>query len=157
LRTSRSRQWLFRRPTAIIRIMGRGIAIGRKTRQNGENRLLELVDGTLVSLVGKTALWKLDGEYAVSNHMTLMRMLDQSTLLPSYLAPRFHKFWYDGYSRTLCRRYVRRTGQRHSSRAHSGGRSAATCSPMPAQRRAIPSSRGVMMTRRCQGCKPCAV
>jgi type I restriction enzyme S subunit len=57
-------------------------------------------------LVGKTALWQEDGTYVLSNHMTIIRVLDKDCIMPLYLARLLHKKWFDGFYVGLCRRHV---------------------------------------------------
>ena len=58
-------------------------------------------------LVGKTAFWK-DGKikYVLSNHMTIIRIVDKSKLNAYFLAKYLHKRWNDGFYKTICRRHV---------------------------------------------------
>ena len=57
-------------------------------------------------LVGKTAYWGRPGRHVLSNHMTIVRVLDESVIDPFYLARHLHKRWYDGFYRGVCRRHV---------------------------------------------------
>lgn len=58
-------------------------------------------------LVGKTAYWSSkSGDYVLSNHMTIIRVLHQAELDSFFLARLLHKYWYDGYYRGICRRHV---------------------------------------------------
>jgi type I restriction enzyme S subunit len=57
-------------------------------------------------LVGKTAYWDRTGDFVLSNHMTILRVLDPEVLDPFYLSCFLHKRWYDGYYRGICRRHV---------------------------------------------------
>ncbi len=57
-------------------------------------------------LVGKTAYWDRAGRYVLSNHMTILRVLDNTVVNSFYLAKYLHKRWYDGFYRGLCRRHV---------------------------------------------------
>ena len=57
-------------------------------------------------LVGKTAYWDRVGDFVLSNHMTILRVLDLEVLDPFYLSRFLHKRWYDGYYRSICRRHV---------------------------------------------------
>lgn len=57
-------------------------------------------------LVGKTAYWGLDGDYVISNHMTLLRVLDASVVEPYWLATEMHRLWRQGLFKSVCRRYV---------------------------------------------------
>ena len=58
-------------------------------------------------LVGKTAFWK-DGntKYVLSNHMTIIRIVDKNKLDAYFLAKYLHKRWNDGFYKTTCRRHV---------------------------------------------------
>ena len=62
--------------------------------------------------VGKTALFPLSGRFVISNHMTLLRVLDRSRLDPFWLAMAFYHKWRHGYFRPLCRRHVNQAGVR---------------------------------------------
>jgi type I restriction enzyme S subunit len=57
-------------------------------------------------LVGKTAYWDRVGDFVLSNHMTILRVLDLEVLDPFYLSRFLHKQWYDGYYQSICRRHV---------------------------------------------------
>lgn len=63
-------------------------------------------------LVGKTAPFPLSGRFVISNHMTLLRVLDNSVLDPFWLAMAFHHKWRQGLFRALCRRHVNQAGVR---------------------------------------------
>ena len=47
-------------------------------------------------LVGKSALFNRDGRFALSNHMTLLRILEPSQMDPYWLARLLHFFWQLG-------------------------------------------------------------
>lgn len=57
-------------------------------------------------LVGKTAYWDYDGKFVLSNHMTIIRVLDESIVEPKYFALLLHKKWFDKYYKSICRRHV---------------------------------------------------
>jgi type I restriction enzyme S subunit len=57
-------------------------------------------------LVGKTAYWDKTGTFVLSNHMTILRVLDSDTLDPYFLARYLYKRWLEGYLQSLCRRHV---------------------------------------------------
>lgn len=57
-------------------------------------------------LVGKTAYFPLDGSYVLSNHMTLIRVLDRDSVDAYWLASRLHYEWIVGTFRSMLRRYV---------------------------------------------------
>lgn len=57
-------------------------------------------------LVGKTAYFSLDGDYVLSNHMTIIRILDFESLDPYWLAKKMHYLWELGFFRSICRRHV---------------------------------------------------
>jgi type I restriction enzyme S subunit len=57
-------------------------------------------------LVGKTAYWSLDGQYTLSNHMTLIRSLAPETVDAYWLARLLHYLWQTKTFKGLCRRYV---------------------------------------------------
>lgn len=57
-------------------------------------------------LVGKTAYFSLDGDYVLSNHMTIIRILDFESLDPYWLAKKMHYLWKLGFFRGICRRHV---------------------------------------------------
>ena len=58
------------------------------------------------ALVGKTAYWDRSGKYTVSNHMTIIRVLDDGEVDAFYLSRYLHQRWYDGFYRSICRRHV---------------------------------------------------
>jgi type I restriction enzyme S subunit len=58
------------------------------------------------ALVGKTAYWA-RSEYAVlSNHMTILRVLDPEALSGQFLAFYLLLKWYDGHFNSICQRHV---------------------------------------------------
>ena len=57
-------------------------------------------------LVGKTAYWDRPGRYVFSNHMTLVRVLNDDVVDSFYLSKYLHKLWYDRFYRGICRRHV---------------------------------------------------
>ncbi|MBC7098255.1 restriction endonuclease subunit S [Candidatus Bipolaricaulota bacterium] len=57
-------------------------------------------------LVGKTAYFALDGQYVLSNHMTIIRVLKADVLNGYWLAKYLHYLWMQGVFRRLCRRHV---------------------------------------------------
>lgn len=57
-------------------------------------------------LVGKTAYWDRDGGFVLSNHMTIIRVLNPEALDSFYLARLLHKLWFDGFYLRICRRHV---------------------------------------------------
>jgi type I restriction enzyme S subunit len=57
-------------------------------------------------LVGKAALFDLAGEFVLSNHMTILRVLDREHIEPAFLARSLHRKWITGEARMLCRRHV---------------------------------------------------
>ncbi|MBZ4669057.1 MAG: restriction modification system specificity domain protein [Defluviitaleaceae bacterium] len=57
-------------------------------------------------LVGKTGYFDLDVPCVLSNHMTLIRVMDASVLEPYWLARILHFFYQYGVFRSLCRRHV---------------------------------------------------
>jgi type I restriction enzyme, S subunit len=57
-------------------------------------------------LVGKTALWQNGDGYVLSNHMTIIRIKDDNSINPTYLANFLHKKWFDGHYKMVCRRHV---------------------------------------------------
>lgn len=61
-------------------------------------------------LVGKAAYWNLNGDFGLSNHMTVIRVLSEEKLHPLFLAKFLYKLWLDGYARSICRRYVNQAG-----------------------------------------------
>lgn len=56
-------------------------------------------------LVGKTAIFDIDGEYVFSNHMTRIRT-DTKLLDPHYLATYLHLLWTIGYFHRLCTQWI---------------------------------------------------
>jgi type I restriction enzyme S subunit len=57
-------------------------------------------------LVGKTALFDRDGRFVLSNHMTLIRILEPNQVDAFWLSRQLHYFWYLGLYKSLCRRHV---------------------------------------------------
>lgn len=57
-------------------------------------------------LVGKTAYFSLDGQFVLSNHMTIIRILDSGTIEAYWLAKKFQHLWELGEFTALCRRHV---------------------------------------------------
>jgi len=57
-------------------------------------------------LVGKTAYWNKDGDFVLSNHMTIIRVLNFDLINSQFLANYLHKKWYDGFYLKICRRHV---------------------------------------------------
>jgi len=57
-------------------------------------------------LVGKTAIWKKFDIAVLSNHMTIIRVLDRNRLSPQFLSLYFLFKWYEGFFRSVCRRHV---------------------------------------------------
>ena len=57
-------------------------------------------------LVGKTAYWDNGDEFVLSNHMTIIRVLNYGVVDPIFLAAYLHKKWFDGLYLGLCRRHV---------------------------------------------------
>jgi type I restriction enzyme S subunit len=57
-------------------------------------------------LVGKTALFPYKGTFLLSNHMTIIRLLDPSAIDPYWLALDLLYLWSRGYFRAICRRHV---------------------------------------------------
>ena len=57
-------------------------------------------------LVGKTAQWLEDVQAVLSNHMTIIRVLDDNIFDQTYLANYLHHFWRAGEFLKLCRRHV---------------------------------------------------
>jgi type I restriction enzyme S subunit len=57
-------------------------------------------------LVGKTAIFDRTGWFVLSNHMTLLRVLDPNQVNAYWLSLQLHYFWYLGLYQSLCRRHV---------------------------------------------------
>ena len=57
-------------------------------------------------LVGKTALFSLAGKFVLSNHMTILRVLDPSRLDARWLSFKMQLLWRLGIFQALCRRHV---------------------------------------------------
>ena len=57
-------------------------------------------------LVGRTALWKSNENCVLSNHMSIIRVLNKEELSPSFLAHFLHYQWISGFSKSICRRHV---------------------------------------------------
>jgi len=59
------------------------------------------------ALLGKTTTFNSDSsKYVLSNHMTIIKILDDKKLSNVYLANYLHKKWYDGLYPSICRRHV---------------------------------------------------
>ena len=59
------------------------------------------------NLVGKTAHWSYEnGEFVVSNHMTIIRVINTNKLDGVFLSESLHKKWYDGFYKTIASRHV---------------------------------------------------
>lgn len=56
-------------------------------------------------LVGKTALFSNQGEYAFSNHMTRLRFPEQR-VYSKFMASRLHFLWMEGYFKSICNNHV---------------------------------------------------
>lgn len=58
-------------------------------------------------LVGKTAVWRDELECAVlSNHMTIIRVINQSRFDPKFLARYLHSLWGKGYFENICQEHI---------------------------------------------------
>jgi len=57
-------------------------------------------------LVGKTALFDRNGRFVLSNHMTLIRILEPKQVDAFWLSRQLHYFWHLGLYKSLCRRHV---------------------------------------------------
>ncbi len=57
-------------------------------------------------LVGKTTYWRTEGVFTLSNHMTILRVLDTEAIDSLYLASLLHSYWLIGHFSRICRRYV---------------------------------------------------
>jgi type I restriction enzyme S subunit len=57
-------------------------------------------------LVGKTGYCDEEGAFVLSNHMTILRVLDLSQIEGAWLARHLHFLWESGEFRKLCRRHV---------------------------------------------------
>ena len=57
-------------------------------------------------LVGKTAYWTRKERAVLSNHMTILRVLDQERLNGQFLAFYLLLRWYDGHFNSICQRHV---------------------------------------------------
>ncbi|QLH51883.1 MAG: restriction endonuclease subunit S [Candidatus Accumulibacter cognatus] len=58
------------------------------------------------ALVGKTAYWARSESAVLSNHMTILRVLDQEALNGQFLAFYLLLKWYDGHFHSICQRHV---------------------------------------------------
>ncbi len=56
-------------------------------------------------LVGKTALFSNQGEYAFSNHMTRLRF-PEDRVYSKFMASRLHFLWIEGYFKSICNNHV---------------------------------------------------
>ncbi|BFH75530.1 hypothetical protein TthTF19_06850 [Thermus thermophilus] len=57
-------------------------------------------------LVGKVAYFDREGNFVLSNHMTIVRVLDKRVLNDTWLAWWLLHLWYQGFTQTLARRHV---------------------------------------------------
>jgi type I restriction enzyme, S subunit len=57
-------------------------------------------------LVGKTAYWARSDRAVLSNHMTILRVLDDEALSAQFLAFYLLLKWYDGHFHSICQRHV---------------------------------------------------
>jgi len=57
-------------------------------------------------LVGKTAYFDLHGNFVISNHMTIIRVVRTGIIETYYLARYLHQLWRQGLFRKMCRRHV---------------------------------------------------
>lgn len=57
-------------------------------------------------LVGKTALWDRSDRAVLSNHMTIVRVIDQSAADAAFIAFFLLFKWYAGHFKMVCRRHV---------------------------------------------------
>ena len=57
-------------------------------------------------LVGKTAYWDRDEQSVLSNHMTILRVLERDALDPQFLAFFLLERWFERHFEAICRRHV---------------------------------------------------
>ena len=57
-------------------------------------------------LVGKTAYWDRDDQSVLSNHMTILRVLERDALDPQFLAFFLLESWFERHFEAICRRHV---------------------------------------------------
>lgn len=57
-------------------------------------------------LVGKTAYWDRDEQSVLSNHMTILRVLERDALDPQFLAFFLLEGWFERHFEAICRRHV---------------------------------------------------
>lgn len=57
-------------------------------------------------LVGKTAYWDRDEQSVLSNHMTILRVLERDALDPQFLAFFLLEIWFERHFEAICRRHV---------------------------------------------------
>ncbi len=57
-------------------------------------------------LVGKTGYWQAQVKFVLSNHMTILRILQDGIIDGLYLSKFLQKRWEDGYFTGICRRHV---------------------------------------------------
>ena len=57
-------------------------------------------------LVGKTAYWDRDKQSVLSNHMTILRVLERDFLDPQFLAFFLLERWFERHFEAICRRHV---------------------------------------------------
>jgi type I restriction enzyme S subunit len=64
--------------------------------------------------VGKTAYWDGKDKFVLSNHMTIIRVVNHELVEPVFLANYLHKRWYDGFWTAICRRHVNQASISHA-------------------------------------------
>ncbi len=83
-------------------------------------------------LVGKTGYWQSQGKFVLSNHMTILRILQDEVIDGIYLSKFLQKRWEDGYFTGICRRHVNQASI-SLARLHQ----IAIALPQPPEQRAI--------------------
>ncbi len=83
-------------------------------------------------LVGKTAHFDLNGEFAFSNHMTRLRCRG-AALLPAYCSLALHRKWHEGYFLRICNNHVSQASISRSVLADAE----IPLPPLPEQRRIV--------------------
>lgn len=77
----------------------------------GEEKYLLKKDDVLIchtnsqKLIGKTAIFNIEGKYAFSNHLTRIRFLD-NTIKPEWIWHYISTLWRQGYFETRCKQWV---------------------------------------------------
>ncbi|MFH1220977.1 MAG: hypothetical protein V1694_11060 [Candidatus Eisenbacteria bacterium] len=63
-----------------------------------------ITDTNSPRLVGRSALFELDGQYVFSNHLTRLRLSESAC--PRWIALVIHWLWTEGFFETICKQWV---------------------------------------------------